>query len=56
MQMLIASAKSQSARGASQQPVFMSSCLTISHTCLPFLTSGKTFAFLSDLFVEGGGW
>ena len=33
--MLIASAKSWSARGASHQPAFMSGCLTISHTCLP---------------------
>ena len=37
--MLIASAKSQSVRGASHQPVFMSGCLTISHTCLPCLLS-----------------
>ena len=34
-EMLIASAKSRSARGASHQPAFMSGCLTISHTCLP---------------------
>ena len=33
--LLIASAKSRSARGASHQPAFMSGCLTISHTCLP---------------------
>ena len=39
--MLIASAKSQSARGASHQPVFMGSCLAISHTCLPCLPSGR---------------
>ena len=39
--MLIASAKSQSMRGAFHQPVFMGSCLTISHTCLPFLPSGR---------------
>ena len=38
---LIASAKSRSARGASHQPVFMGSSLTISHTCLPFLLSGR---------------
>ena len=31
----IASAKSRIARGVSQQPSFMGSCLTISHTCLP---------------------
>ena len=35
--MLIASAKPRSARGASHQPAFMSGCLTISHTCLPCL-------------------
>ena len=40
-QMLIALAKSQSVRGASHQPAFMSSCLTISHTCLPCLPSGR---------------
>ena len=36
--MLIASAKYQSGRRASHQPVFMGSCLTMSHTyllCLP---------------------
>ena len=38
--MLIASAKSRSVRGASHQPAFMSSCLTIGHTCLPCLPSG----------------
>ena len=35
--MQIALAKSWSARGASYQPAFMGSCLTISHTCLPCL-------------------
>ena len=39
--MLVALAKSRSMRGASHQPVFMSSCLTISHTCLPSLPSGR---------------
>ena len=39
--MLIASAKSRNVRGASHQPVFMSSCLTISHTCFPCLPSGR---------------
>ena len=39
--MLIASAKSQSTRGASHQPVFIGSCLTISHTCLLFLPSRR---------------
>ena len=41
----IASAKSQSARGVSQQPAFMGSCLTISHTCLPSHVFAS-FAFL----------
>ena len=36
---LIASTKSRSVRRASHQPPFMSSCLTISHTCLPCLPS-----------------
>ena len=49
----IASAKSRSARGASHQPAFMNSCLTISHTCLTFLPSGGTLPFWSDLFVVG---
>ena len=39
--MLIASAKSSSARGVSHQPAFMGSCLDISHTCLPCLPSGR---------------
>ena len=39
--MLIASAKSQSMRGASHQPVFMGSCLTISHMYLPFVPSRR---------------
>ena len=39
--MLIASAKSRSARGASYQPVFMGSCLAISHTCLSCPPSGR---------------
>ena len=38
--MLIASTKCRSVRGASHQPAFMSSCLTISHACLPCLPSG----------------
>ena len=38
---LIASAKSRSVRGASHQLAFMSSCLTISHMCLPCLPSGR---------------
>ena len=40
--LLIPSAKFWSARGASHQPVFMGSCPTISHTCLPFLPSRRT--------------
>ena len=40
--MLIGSAKFGSAREASRQPDFMSSCLTISHTCFPCLPSGRT--------------
>ena len=51
--LLIASSKSRSARGASHQPAFMSSCLTISHTCLSCLVSGRTLLFLSDLFIVG---
>ena len=49
--MLVASAKSWSGRRASHQPAFMS--LTISHTCLPCLPSGRTLLFWSDLFVVG---
>ena len=47
LNMLIASA----VRGASHQPAFMNSCLTISHTCLPCLPSGRTLLFLSSLLV-----
>ena len=39
--MLVASAKSQSVRGVSHHPVFMGSCLAISHTCLPCLPSER---------------
>ena len=35
----IASSKSQSMRGASHQPAYMGSCLTITHKCLPCLPS-----------------
>ena len=38
--MQIASAKSRSMRGASHQPGFIGSCLTISHMCLPCLPGG----------------
>ena len=39
IKMLIASGKSTSVRGASQQPAFIGSWPTISHTCLPCLPS-----------------
>ena len=39
--MLIASAKSRSARGASHKSAVMVSSLTISHMCLPYLPTGK---------------
>ena len=50
--MLIASAKSWSARRSSHQPAFMDSCLTISHACFPCLPSGRTL-YWSDLLVAG---
>ena len=37
--MQIAPAKSRSKKEACHQPAFMDSCLTISHTCLPCVTS-----------------
>ena len=45
-------AKSHSERGASHQPAFMSDCLNISHTCLPWLPSERTLLFWRDLFVN----
>ena len=51
--MLTASAKSQSARGASHQPAVMVSCLTISRTCLPCLPSGRVSHCVPD-FIEVG--
>ena len=42
---LIASAKSWSMRGASQQPAFRSGCLTISHTYLPCLPRERTLLY-----------
>ena len=51
--LMIASAKSQSARGASHQPAFMSGCLTISHTCLSCLPSESRLLFWRYLFVVG---
>ena len=43
---------SQNARTAYHQPAFMTSCLTISYTCLPCLSSGRTL-FRNDLLVSG---
>ena len=43
--LLIASAKSWSARGASHEPTFMIGCLTISHTCLPCLPNERTLLY-----------
>ena len=37
----VASAKSRNARGASHQPAFMGSCLTIGHMCSSCLSSGR---------------
>ena len=50
--MLIAQAKSRSARGESYQPSCMASCLAISHTCLPCLPSRRTL-LQSHLLVTG---
>ena len=53
---LIPSAKSRRARGAFQQPAFMSDCLFISHTCLPSLLGKGTLVYKRCLLVvEGGG-
>ena len=49
--MLIASAKSLSATGASHHPAFMSGSLTISHTYLPCLLSERTLPFWKHLLV-----
>ena len=51
--MLIASAKSRSARGASHQPALMSGRLTSSHTRLPCLLSERRLLFWRCLFVVG---
>ena len=53
--MLIASAKSRSVRGASHQPASMSGCLTISHTCLPCLSSERTLLSLGGKWAGKGG-
>ena len=47
--MLIMSAKSGSMRGTSRYPVFMSNCLTISHTCYPYLPSTGIHIFVSGV-------
>ena len=52
---LIPSAKSRRARGAFQQPAFMSDCLTISHTCLPSLLGKGTLVYKRCLLVVEGG-
>ena len=53
--MLIAAAKSRSARGASHQPPFMGSCLTISHTCYPAHLVDKLVLVLYT-FMIGYDW
>ena len=55
--MLVASAKPQSARGASHQPAFMSGRLTISHTCLTCLLSEKEGYYFGGVYLLlGGSW
>ena len=54
--MRIALAKFRSARRASHQPVFMSSCLTISHACLPDLTSAWVSPCVPCVFYSGTRW
>ena len=49
---LIASAKSWSARGASHQLAFMGSCLTISHTCLTCLPTGRVSPCVPGVIEE----
>ena len=46
---VIASAKSWSVRGPASQSVFMSSCPTISHMCLPCLPSGRVSPSISGV-------
>ena len=55
--MVIALAKPRSTRGPSHQPAFMGSCLTISHTCLSCLPSGR-FSPCVPGVIEGskGAW
>ena len=51
--MLIASAKSLSARGAYHHPAFMSGCLTISDTSLPCQPSERTLPFWKHWSLGG---
>ena len=55
--MQIASAKSRSMRGASQQPDFIGSCLTISHMCLPvyLVVDGLVLVFYGPCDWANGG-
>ena len=41
-------------RGASHQPAFMGSCLTINHTCLSCLSSGRVSACVPGVIEESG--
>ena len=50
--MLIVSAKSRSARGASHEPAFTDSCLTISHKCLSCLPCGKVIPCVAGVTEE----
>ena len=45
----VASAKSRSMSGASHQPAFMSSCLTISQMWQPYLPSSRLFKTLCSM-------
>ena len=50
------STRSQSVRGASHQPLFMGSCLTINHKCLcPVYLVHKLENFIVQPGGEGGG-
>ena len=50
--MLITSAKSGSARGASRHPAFMDNCTTISCTCKSYLPSGGVHLFVPELIEQ----
>ena len=41
-------------RGASHQPAFMGSCLTISHMCLPCWPSGRVRPCVPGVIEESG--